>query len=356
MNKKTVFPSCSPSVVLTVCLCIMMPYAFAYTELPPPPKPVPTPELPPPPKPIPTPELPPPPKLGWSKEEMEARILELEDKLHEIETNSHKVKAPFEVVDDKGNLLMKISNEAIGTRLLMSSPETQNTVAIVAGKMDSRVALTSVSNSSVIKASEKGSGIEIHNADIHAVLGSGDDGRDGLIINSPGVMPTTPATDGSGQMVAEISTQTGKKLALRLFDDKGTLVVSAGSNPSAAGAGTVKVANTKGESVAFIGTSENGESGALGVAKNGKNTAALLSEPRMIVLYNNAGEAITTLAKSQEGTGEGGNITLRQPDGEGVFSAGYNAELGGGDACVYRAKKQNVFCLGIAVPGMGTGH
>ncbi|QLQ32775.1 MAG: hypothetical protein HZT40_15595 [Candidatus Thiothrix singaporensis] len=121
------------------------------------------------------------------------------------------------------------------------------------------------------------------------------------------------------------------------------MMVSAGMNPATGGSGTVMTANTSGENVAFLGTSVDGASGALGVSKAGKNTAALLSEPRMIVLYNDAGEAITSIAKSQEGAGEGGNITIRQPDGEGVFSAGYNAEMGGGDACVYRVRSRMCF-------------
>ncbi len=157
----------------------------------------------------------------------------------------------------------------------------------------------------------------------------------------------------SANTLAEIADQPGKKVALRLYDDAGKVVVSAGTNPTTNGSGTVMAANTQGENVAFLGTSTDGQTGVVSVAKSGKDTAALISEPRMIVLYNDAGEAITTLAKSQEGTGEGGNITIRQPDGEGIFSAGYNAEAGGGDACVYRAKKQTMFCLGIGVPGMG---
>ncbi|QQZ29689.1 hypothetical protein HMY34_13415 [Thiothrix subterranea] len=288
--------------------------------------------------------------------QLEKRIAVLEDEVQALLAKQGKpsqVKAPFEVVDSDGRVMLRVSNDAKADMLYMGSGLVlMNYTAEQRG----RVIVSSSGGRAIMNAEVKSAEIMVESAKYTTRMGSGPNGEgNGFFVRDAGGV----AANGSAtptKPLAEIAALAGKKVALRLYDDAGNAVVSAGTNPAAAGAGTVKVANTKGEPVAFLGTSEDGESGALGVAKNGKNTAALLSDPRMVVLYNDAGEAITTLAKSQEGTGEGGNITIRQPDGEGIFSAGYNAELGGGDACVYRAKKQNVFCLGIAVPGMGTGH
>lgn len=290
--------------------------------------------------------------------EMGKRIATLEAML-EKQGDVIRIKAPFEVIDKAGNLIMRVNNNGTLTALTLSSQEKKNTVAIATGVLGSRILLTNDSNSALLEANNDGSHVAVTNADVSALLGSGDDGRDGLVIQTPGVAPIAqenPDTGGNqsaagGQMGAEISTQTGKKLALRLYDDKGTMIVSAGSNPAAAGSGTVRIANTKGETVAFMGTTLEGEHGAVGVAKAGKDVAAIFSEPRMIAVYSETGAPLATMGKSDKS--EGGNLTARSPTGDGVFSAGFNSVEGGGDACVYRAKKQSQFCLGIGVPGMG---
>ena len=73
---------------------------------------------------------------------------------------------------------------------------------------------------------------------------------------------------------------------------------------------------------------------------------------RLVAAYNKSGNAVVTIGKSENS--EGGNVTARDPAGDGVFRAGHNTAVGGGDACVYRAKRQNVFCLGVGMPGVGT--
>lgn len=288
-----------------------------------------------------------------SIKQLEARISTLEDLLQELQAkqgNPSQVKAPFEVVDQEGKPLLKVTNNNGSTLLLLSSQNTQNTVVIATGNIDSRIVLQSDANHAILKANTDGSSLSISNADVATVLGSGDDGRDGLVIKIPGVLPENPDSAGGGQMSAEISTQTGKKLALRISDDKGNTVVSAGSNSAAAGSGTVRVANIKGENVAFMGTTSEGENGAMGVAKGGKDVVAIMSEPRLVAVYNDMGAPIVSMGKSDKS--DGGNLTTRDPTGDGVFSAGYNSAVGGGDACVYREKRKNTFCLGIGLPGM----
>jgi len=290
-------------------------------------------------------------KIGEMKPaDLVSSLIDLELRLRQLEANRNTIKAPFKVVDNNGRVILSVSTDNQGADYLVMGEQGKPSILLQRNGEYARLsARISADNRAYLNADTAiGATAAAEHNHFASGVGTSAMGGSGLFIRQVQGQAALPA--------AEIAALPGKKVALRLYNEQGKAVVSAGMNPAAAGAGTVRTANTKGENVAFLGTSEDGASGALGVAKNGKNTAALLSEPRMVVLYNDAGEAITTIARSQEGTGEGGNITIRQPDGEGIFSAGYNAELGGGDACVYRAKKQNVFCLGIAVPGMGTGH
>lgn len=272
----------------------------------------------------------------------DARLDALEARIAKLEASRNTVQAPFKVVDAAGKTLMSITNENNLPRLRLGEPGKAMVQLLLDGDA-ARVMAVSDGNTSYLSADANHSQAILKSNGIRTTLGSAEEGVNGVLISNA----------DSNQPLGEMALRSGKKLALRLYDEAGKVMVSAGMNPATGGSGTVMTANTSGENVAFLGTSADGATGALGVSKAGKNTAALLSEPRMIVLYNDAGEAITSIAKSQEGAGEGGNITIRQPDGEGVFSAGYNAEMGGGDACVYRAKKQNVFCLGLGTPGMG---
>ena len=272
----------------------------------------------------------------------DARLETLEARIAKLEANHNTVQAPFKVIDAAGKTLMTVNSDKGISSLRLGEPGNAMAALLIDGE-SARVIAANKSNIGYLNADANISQTVLSSNGVRTAIGSPEEGVNGMVISNA----------DNRQPLGEMALRPGKKFALRLYDEAGKVVVSAGTNPTTSGSGTVMAANTQGENVTFVGTSSDGQTGVVSVAKGGKDTAALISEPRMIVLYNDAGEAITTLAKSQEGTGEGGNITIRQPDGEGIFSAGYNAEAGGGDACVYRAKKQNMFCLGIGVPGMG---
>ena len=65
-----------------------------------------------------------------------------------------------------------------------------------------------------------------------------------------------------------------------------------------------------------------------------------------------SGVPIATLSQSSHGNG--GNVTASDGGGNGVFSAGAASD-GGGEACVVRDNGKG-FCLGIGLPGMGSGN
>ena len=67
--------------------------------------------------------------------------------------------------------------------------------------------------------------------------------------------------------------------------------------------------------------------------------------PLTIAVRNSSGKAVAFLTESK--SGEGGNITLTDPAGNGIVSAGYN-EAEQADICLDR--KNHLYCVGINLP------
>lgn len=139
-------------------------------------------------------------------------------------------------------------------------------------------------------------------------------------------------------------TNKSKPMALRLYDKSGTTIAAAGENPRGPGTGFMYVGNGK-QNAAALAVEDDGSGLVQVFASDGTVAAGLVGKERLVGAYNASGAAVATLSKA--GQSEGGNVTARNPSGEGVFSAGFNNAVGGGDACVYRAKRQNTFCIGI---------
>jgi len=64
----------------------------------------------------------------------------------------------------------------------------------------------------------------------------------------------------------------------------------------------------------------------------------------VVVAYNQAGKAIAFLTEKDN---HGGSVTVADPAGDGVFSAGFTGD--GGNACVSN-RKRGLQCLGIGLP------
>ena len=145
----------------------------------------------------------------------------------------------------------------------------------------------------------------------------------------------------------------GRGVALRLFDDSGKVVAGAGSNPAAGGAGLVFAGSGGATNAAVLAAESDGTGLVQAFSADGTVAAGLVGKDRMVAAYNSTGSAVATIGKSEQS--EGGNVTARNPSGDGVFRAGFRTDLGGGEAGVYRVKTQMVSCLGLGVPGMGVG-
>ncbi len=193
--------------------------------------------------------------------------------------------------------------------------------------------------------------IAIQSSNTQAVLSAGTEAT--LILTKPGTAETRLSAGGAelglfveknGQLAAGLGGAAGKPVALRLYNQGGKVIAAAGENPRGAGTGFMYVGNGSQNGSALA--AEDDGSGLIQVfAADGTVAAGMVGKERLIGAYNASGAAVATLSKA--GQSEGGNVTARNPAGEGVFSAGFNNAVGGGDACVYRAKRQNTFCIGI---------
>lgn len=271
-------------------------------------------------------------------------LIDLELRLRQLEASRNTIQAPFKVVDKNGRVILSVTTDNQGADYLVMGEQGKPSILLQRnGEYARLTARISADNRAYLNADTvTGASAAAEHNHFASGVGTSVLGGSGLFIRQVQGQAALPA--------AEIAALPGKKVALRLYNEQGKAVVSAGMNPAAGGAGTLRVANTKGENIAFMGTTPEGENGAVGVAKNGKDVIAMLAEPRLVAVYNDTGAPIVSIGKSDKS--DGGNLTTRDPAGEGVFSAGFNSAVGGGDACVYRAKRQNTFCLGIGLPGM----
>lgn len=309
------------------------------------------------------------------------RLAALEARVAKLEEQQGGFKAPFKVVNGAGVALFTVAEDGrvtVGT-------DGQAAIVMKATGADNALIQLSAASKKMLMLADGGNGakLQLNDGAEAAVELNTSQGNNGFIRIAGGKSmaiinadPSNAATlhlqggpDGgvllsakpddlgllvqkAGKNAASLGALPGKGVALRLFSDAGQQVVAAGSNPAKGGAGLVSV--SAGDKAAAILTSEPDGAGLVqSFAADGTGAAALVGKERAAVAYNQAGNAVATISKSDKS--EGGTVVARNPGGEGVFVGGYRADVGGGESCVYRAKAQNTFCIGIGMPGMGIG-
>ena len=199
--------------------------------------------------------------------------------------------------------------------------------------------------------------VQVGNGNDRAVLGADSELVGITARTDEGFAEFGKGSKGFGVMVSKegapmvnLGTYEGRGAALRIFGGDGTQVVGAGASQD--GGGTVRVFPAGGgPALAQIDALVSG--GFVGAfLTSGTPAATLDAKERMVALFNDQGLPIATLGLST--IAGGGNITTRDPGGGGVFSAGAATD-GGGEACVVR-QNGNTYCLGIGLPGMGSGN
>lgn len=256
------------------------------------------------------------------------RIAEQEARIAKLEAERGVYKAPFLVQGAGGKTILRVLPD--GTTLL--GAEGGNQIAFFA------------------RAGEPAN-IALQSGNTAAVLAAGAEAT--LTLTKPGAATTRLAAGGAdlglfveknGQLAAGLGAAAGKPVALRLYNKGGKVIAAAGENPRGAGTGFMYVGNGT-QNGSALAAEDNGAGLIQVFAADGTVAAGMVGKERLVGAYNASGAPVATLSKA--GQSEGGNVTARNPAGEGVFSAGFNNAVGGGDACVYRAKRQNTFCIGI---------
>ncbi|MEA3537415.1 hypothetical protein [Rhizobium sp. CC-YZS058] len=291
------------------------------------------------------------------KPQPDPRIDNLIARVEALEKAKGTVSAPFKVVSAGGKTLFQVDSYGnslfqgatgdglihvgfVGNGASVSAISPDGGFAASIGESGGMLQVQSAEakTSAYVLASDK-AGLHLTSGEKHADLAADED-LFGLKL-SRGEKPA-----------ASFGTLPGKGVALRLFNEAGDQVVSAGPNPAKGDAGLVSV-GAGSKTAAWILAEADGSGLAQVFAADGTGAAALVGKERAAVAYNQAGNPVATISKS--GKSEGGTVVARNPDGDGIFAAGFAAEYGGGEACVWRAKRSNTFCLGLGMPGMGVG-
>jgi hypothetical protein len=309
------------------------------------------------------------------------RLTELEARVAKLEAERGVFKAPFKVVNASGTALFSIAADG---RTVVGS-ESGASIAMKASGADSAFIQLSSGAKKMLLATDSGDASILQlndgaDAVVKLYTGQGDNaflrvagGTSNAIINADpsnsalmqlqagqegGLTLSSKAEDlglmirKSGQNAAGLGASVGKGVALRIFNSAGQAIVAGGENPGGAGTGILYVGDGTGNKAALaVDTAQGGLVYAF--APDGTVGAGLVGADRAAVAFNAAGAPVATISKSDKS--EGGTVVARNPAGEGIFAAGFAAEYGGGEACVWRAKRSNTFCLGLGMPGMGVG-
>ena len=112
------------------------------------------------------------------------------------------------------------------------------------------------------------------------------------------------------------------------------------------GSTAVSLRGPSGNPSVYLGTDNATDHGFVQVYDDGALRAEMSAEEKGVVaVRNSSGKAVAFLTESK--SGEGGNITLTDPAGNGIVSAGYN-EAEQADICLDR--KNHLYCVGINLP------
>jgi hypothetical protein len=293
---------------------------------------------------------------GGTPTNYDARFAAIEARLDKLEATKGTVTVPFRVVDKSGFELVLI-DESAATFTIPSGGATNISLKqgtepqIFLGNSSGGLNLEGGETSRVSMVNGDTAVFEVKQDAGQGVLMTGTTTEGGFELGSgPGLLGLV--VKKADQPAAGLGTFDGRGVALRVFGTNGLVVGAMGENPAVLDTGIAYVGNGT-RNAAALAVVEDGSGVVHAFAVDGTVGAGLIGADRMIAAYNAAGNAVATMGKSENS--EGGNVTARDAAGDGVFRAGYNAVETGGDACVYRAKKQNTFCLGIGAPMMGVG-
>ena len=263
-----------------------------------------------------------------------AYLAALEARIAKLEAAGSVLKAPLTVVGANGKPILKLSADGY---LLLGSDGGSQVALIAQPGAPAKVGVQSGAYAVQLSAGNGKALVDVLNTETQTVSLVAANDQVGLTVEK------------DGKAAAGLGSVPGKAVALRLYDKAGRTVAAAGENPSTSGTGIIYVGNGSKNSAALAANSD-GSGVVHAFANDGTVGAGLIGAERLVGAYNKAGNAVVTIGKSENS--EGGNVTSRDPNGEGVFRAGYRSDIGGGEACVNRVKKGRTICLGLSAGGM----
>jgi hypothetical protein len=263
----------------------------------------------------------------------EARIAALEDQVRQLQRELvkalelasnplPKVKAPFEVVDEKGVAIVRVTSATNGVRGLRVFNDTGAQVAV----------MNNIGDGGLVKVMRNGTesqAVSIVAWDEGALLTIKEGGT------ARGLFGRLP----SGRIAAWVNNAAGKQ------------IVAIGESPVVPGAGAFRVFNAGGGAAVSIDALANGGAVNVFAPQRTKPSAALTLESDgrgVLAIYNATGNAAAALTEHTSFAGAG-RVYVNDPQGNWVFAAGQTER--GGSACVN--DRFGLKCLGIGLPGTG---
>jgi hypothetical protein len=300
-----------------------------------------------------------------------------------------KLKAPFEVVDgagktiflvqDKDSEVTKLPRGAYvysasgkpvidlsattigggGGRVRVTSEDEQEYAAFAAVTDTAIFATYKSGKRTTLMGTQEGtSTVKVYRSDGEKLAASlelqGEAGAVNVFGSGDKPAATIRSEDGDGKLW--INDKSGQPVAGVLASDNGGIVKVMKSGEAntytainAINAGLGMAIRKAGQRLVFAGASgADGEKGSVYVYGNGENPIAGISSyggGKGLVAVFNASSAIAFMSESDKHPG-GGSITVSDPGGNGIFSAGFTGEAG--DACVTR--KNGLWCMGTNLP------
>lgn len=262
-------------------------------------------------------------------------------------STANRVRAPFEVVDEVGRVIFTVYSENGRPGIIVGHPDA---AFIDIGLSESGPAIALYDGADVV-ASLSNDGVS---GGYNLQIGSEQEGR--TYVGKSPLGSGFYFVHGSGS--AGVGTFADRPTGLRVLNSDGVFASGVGLNPSFPSGGIVVVASNA-NNVGLMAGGPGG--GAVEVLPStGSDARASINcadagGGKCIAGVRNA--AGISVARLQESSNSGGNVTVTDPGGDGVFSAGA-ANDGGGEACLNRVtgggEARNV-CLGIELPSMGLG-
>ncbi|HEY6242829.1 MAG TPA: hypothetical protein VIX17_02715 [Pyrinomonadaceae bacterium] len=301
-----------------------------------------------------------------------------------------KLKAPFEVVDNAGKTIFLVQDKDSdvtklprgayvytvsgkpvvdlsattigggGGRLRVTSEDEQTYAALAAVTNTAIFATYKSGKRTTYVGTEEGisGAIRVFRSDGEKPAASLElQGEAGAVnVFGSGDKPVASIQSDAGDGKLWINDKSGQPVAGVFANDNGGVVKVMKSGEAntytainAVNAGLGMAIRKAGKRLVFAGASgADGEKGSVYVYGNGDSPIAGISSyggGKGLVAVFNASAAIAFMSESDKHPG-GGSITVSDPGGNGIFSAGFTGEAG--DACVTR--KNGLWCMGTNLP------